>query len=250
MRVLNLCYHAVSRDWPAPLSVHPDKLEAQIEGLLDRGYRATTFTQAVLAPPSPRTLAVTFDDAFSSVAEMAAPILERLGVPATLFVPTDFPERGSVSWPGIDHWADGPHDHELRCLDWSEIADLQSIGWEIGAHTVGHPRLPLLDDDRLVEELTESRERCEERLGTRCMSVAYPYGAVDARVAEAARDAGYLAGAALSRPWQGSSDPLRAPRLGVYRRDDGRRLAVKMATTVMRVPRARPLPASRTAATR
>ena len=51
-------------------------------------------------------LAVTFDDAYRSVGELAVPVLAELGVPATVFAPTAFvgdPEpRG---WEGTDEWA-------------------------------------------------------------------------------------------------------------------------------------------------
>src|SRR5205085_9051635 len=83
--VLVLCYHAVSPTWGASLSVTPDEFESQLRTLLRRGWRGATFRDAVLRPPWPRTLAVTFDDAFLSVLELAHPILARLGLPATVF---------------------------------------------------------------------------------------------------------------------------------------------------------------------
>src|SRR3954469_21309762 len=102
-RTLVLCYHAVSERWSAPLSVTPDRLRAQLRLLLRAGYTGATFSDALLAPPAARTLAVTFDDAFASVIELAFPILDRLGLPATVFVATDFArERRPLSWPGID----------------------------------------------------------------------------------------------------------------------------------------------------
>ena len=51
-------------------------------------YSATAQTCAVYAPPSPKAFAVTFDDAYRSVIELGFPILSRLGVPGTVFVPT------------------------------------------------------------------------------------------------------------------------------------------------------------------
>ena len=56
-------------------------------------------------------MAITFDDGYRSVLELALPILEELGVPATLFVPTDYigSER-PMSWPGIERWTGGQHE--------------------------------------------------------------------------------------------------------------------------------------------
>src|SRR5215210_3808504 len=98
--VLILCYHAVSRTWPADLSVTPEQLERQLGRLVARGYRGATFTEALARPVRGKVLAVTFDDAYRSVLERAFPILSDLRLPATVFVPTDFAgtER-PMSWP-------------------------------------------------------------------------------------------------------------------------------------------------------
>src|SRR5215212_4687937 len=88
--VLVLCYHAVSEHWPADLAVFPDRLDVQLRYLVARGYRGATFTTAVVDRPYRRTLAVTFDDAYASVLELGFPILERLGLPGTVYVPTSF----------------------------------------------------------------------------------------------------------------------------------------------------------------
>jgi len=233
--VLVLCYHAVSEDWRAVLSVRPDALERQLESLVRRGYRGATFSQAVTGPTAERTLAVTFDDAFRSVGELAQPILSRLGLPGTVFVPTRFPDSGRpLGWPGMEDWADAPPAGELEALSWSELRELAEGGWEIGSHTRSHPRLTTLQDGELDEELAGSRRECEQRLGRACASIAYPFGDVDARVVQAARAAGYVTGAALP-PRAHRVRPLEWPRVGVYPVDDPRRFAVKTSPTVRRV---------------
>src|SRR4051794_10014240 len=106
--VLVLCYHAVSPDWPAHLSVTPEHFEEQLELLVRRGYRGATFLEAITAPPARRTVAITFDDAYRSVLELALPIMRRLGLPGSIYVPTDWPGRpGPMRWEGIDHWVGG-----------------------------------------------------------------------------------------------------------------------------------------------
>nr|MDP8943903.1 polysaccharide deacetylase family protein [Actinomycetota bacterium] len=171
--VLVLCYHAVSDRWPAALAVTPQALEAQLEQLLRRGYRGATFHDALHAPPARKTVAVTFDDAYRSVGELAFPILNRLGLPATVFVPTDFPDTGRpMAWPGIDDWLGGPHEQELAALSWADLEWLAGAGWEIGSHTCSHPRLTQLDRPALDRELRASRAACEARLGRPCQTVA------------------------------------------------------------------------------
>jgi peptidoglycan/xylan/chitin deacetylase (PgdA/CDA1 family) len=235
--VIVLCYHAVSPRWDADLSVTPDVLDRQLGYLLARGWRATTFTDAVRGRMPGRSLAVTFDDAFASVARLALPILARHGIPATVFAPTGFMDGGAqLAWSGTDHWRASPFADELAAMDWDGLRALADAGWEIGSHTCTHPRLTSLDDVALAGELTESRERCARELGRPCRSIAYPYGDVDARVAAAAAAAGYEAGAKLAADLR-DEGPLRFPRIGIYHPDAWARFRLKVAGPVRRLRR-------------
>lgn len=232
---LVLCYHAAGPRWPAPMSIHPDRFERQLRSLLDRGYRGERFTDAVQGGPhAGRVVAVTFDDAYRSIFDYARPVLDRLRIPATVFVPTAFADRGRpMSWPGISHWAAGPHADELKPMSWAELRELAAGGWEIGSHTRTHPRLPELDDRHLRGELEGSRADCEERVGARCTSIAYPYGDANRRVAAAAKAAGYAAGGVMSRRLT-LHDPWLWPRVGIYRDDDDLRFALKTSPSIRR----------------
>ena len=215
--VLVLCYHGVSERWQADISIPPDRFEEQLQLLVSRGYRGATFYEAVTAPPSRRTLAVTFDDAFQSVLDLAFPIMERWELPGTVFVPTrmiggDEP----MSWQGLDRWIGTAHEDELRGMSWEDVGALADAGWEIGSHTQSHPYLTKIGDDALDRELRDSRTDCEERLGRPCRSIAYPYGYVDDRVTEAVGRAGYLAAASVDPPIPYRPQPLKWPRLGVW----------------------------------
>jgi peptidoglycan/xylan/chitin deacetylase (PgdA/CDA1 family) len=235
--VLVLCYHAVSARWRSALSISPERLERQLTHVLSCGYEPTTFTRAVLDPPAPRTVAVTFDDAFRSVRDVAAPVLARLGVPATVFVPTALiGGRTAMVWAGLERWASGPDAHELVGLEWEHLAELADTGWEIGSHTRTHARLPALADVALAAELAGSRADCAARTGRPCDALAYPYGAVDARVVAAAAVAGYRAAASPAGPWLGSA-PLAFPRIGLYERDERARLRAKVSPVVRRLQR-------------
>jgi peptidoglycan/xylan/chitin deacetylase (PgdA/CDA1 family) len=230
-----LCYHAVSDSWPAHLSVTPAQLRQQLELLVQRGYHGETFHEAVVSEPSRPTLVVTFDDAFLSVLQHAYPILAALGLPATVFVVTDFADGSRpLQWPGVDDWRGGAHEAELKSLSWGQLAQLADAGWEIGSHTRTHPRLTRLSDDALAGELSESREACEQALGRPCRSFAYPYGDFDTRVTAATAAAGYEAAAtlptALTRP-----SALAWPRIGVYHKDSLRRFRLKVSPTIRRL---------------
>ena len=232
--VLVLCYHAVSPSWPAALSIPPEALERQLSQLARRGYRGVTVAEALTAPPAERTVAISFDDAYRSVLELARPVLDRLGMRASVYVATDWPGRDApMSWPGIEQWLGGPHQSELRCMTWAELGGLADHGWEVGSHTCSHPRLPELDDRALDAELQASRAECETRMGRACHSIAYPYGAVDERVVEAAGRAGYRFGVTLPHRLH-APRPLHWPRVGIYNVDAqaGWRFRLKVSPVV------------------
>jgi peptidoglycan/xylan/chitin deacetylase (PgdA/CDA1 family) len=238
--ILVLCYHAISERWPAAVAVTPVALERQLRGFLEAGFRGVTFSEAVHGSGGGKRLAVTFDDSYRSMFEHAYPVLSRLGVPGTAFIPTEHGGDGSPrSWGSITRWLGGDWERELAGASWEQLKQLAAAGWEIGSHSRTHVRLPELDDPALAEELEGSRADCEERVGIPCNSIAYPYGDHDGRVVEAARAAGYTAGATVSGLLDAAgvqADPLRCPRLGITRSDGTLRLLTK--TRLYRHPRA------------
>ncbi len=208
----------------------------QIGTLAERGYRGATFTEIARQGGDARTVAVTFDDGYRSVHDLALPILQEHGFPATVFVPTQLVRGGGpLLWPGIDHWDKEPTRDELEAMTAAQLQLLIAKGWEIGSHTLTHPKLPELDDEEVRRQLVESKVQCAELTGVPCTSLAFPYGAVDHRVMAAAEEADYEAAALLSsvlvRPSAFALD-----RVGVYRADTMRSFRAKTSPLLRRLP--------------
>jgi peptidoglycan/xylan/chitin deacetylase (PgdA/CDA1 family) len=228
--LLILCYHGISEAWPARTSVKPGDFERQLSEFVRRGYRGATFSEALTAPPSDRTLVVTFDDAHRSVLELAVPAMARLGIPGTVYAPTEYAGSGMpMAWDGYDVWLGTEHESELTCMSWDELGGLAAEGWEVGSHTRSHPRLSQLGDAEIAAELTDSRRECEERMGMPCHSLAYPYSDYDDRVVRAAGEAGYRFAATVPRTPR-SPLPLQWPRVGVYHGESVRRVRLRAKT--------------------
>jgi peptidoglycan/xylan/chitin deacetylase (PgdA/CDA1 family) len=218
---LVLCYHAVSETWPSPGAISPSRLGAQLRFLLRLGYSPMTLSEAIREGAPRRAMVVTFDDAYRSILERGLPILEALGVPATVFVPTDAAGgAGPMTWSELGTWVGTEHEHELRCMSWDELRHLSGRGWEIGSHTCSHPRLAELAAEAAGTELSRSRQICEEELQISCISLAYPFGSYDSRVMELVAAAGYRTAVTLNdRMIESLRDrgPLDIPREGIYR---------------------------------
>jgi peptidoglycan/xylan/chitin deacetylase (PgdA/CDA1 family) len=66
-----------------------------------------------------------------------------------------------------------------------------AAGWEIGAHTLTHPRLASLPAAAVAHELAASKAELERRLGAEVISFAYPYGDLNAETKRLAAEAGF-----------------------------------------------------------
>lgn len=223
--LLVLCYHGISESWPAETTVTPGDFEAQLTAFVRRGYRGATLSDALgRSPAGELTLAVTFDDAHRSVLELAAPIMAGLGIPGTVYVPTEFANTGRpMAWGGYDHWLGTEHEGELLCMGWEELGGLAAEGWEVGSHTRTHPRLSRIGDAEVALELSESKRECEERIGVPCTSLAYPYSDYDARSVLAAGEAGYRFAVTVPKRPTGPL-PLEWPRIVVGHGETARRV--------------------------
>lgn len=101
-----LTYHRVDKPgegrYPR-LMVAPDAFAAQME-FVARRFRVLSTPELLSAarsgaPLPPRALLITFDDAYADFAANAWPVLRRLGLPVTLFVPTAFPgDTSRIFW--------------------------------------------------------------------------------------------------------------------------------------------------------
>lgn len=116
------------------------------------------------------TLSVTFDDGYADNFTVAAPILQRLGIPATFFVTTSFIGTSIVA----------PWDEALKVppkwMSWEQVRELASRGFEIGSHTDTHVNLSTAAPSLIRADLMASKQKLERELGVLARSFAYPFG--------------------------------------------------------------------------
>ena len=77
--------------------LHADRFERQMR-YLARHYSVVPLERSHDAVTSVRRVAVTFDDGYASIYRYAYPVLKALGLPATVFVSTDFVARRTMMW--------------------------------------------------------------------------------------------------------------------------------------------------------
>lgn len=115
-------------------------------------------------------LAITFDDGYADNAELAAPVLGRLGLSATFFVTTRF--VGSNKQAAWDEAA----GVRSRWMSSEQVIALDQEGHDIGAHTRNHCDLGAVTHAEAIAEIAGSAEDIKSWTGVRPSHFAVPYG--------------------------------------------------------------------------
>jgi peptidoglycan/xylan/chitin deacetylase (PgdA/CDA1 family) len=146
-RPMILMYHRVSTTWHDPwtLNVSPENFAEQLEVIVRTRHVMSLreFFQRFRSNTLPRgAVAITFDDGYADNLHVAAPILKRFDVPATLFITTGYLDRPEFWWDELgrllllssslpfefDVTIDGQPSHFRR--PWVESSMLRG-GWRV-----------------------------------------------------------------------------------------------------------------------
>ena len=161
--------------------------------------------------------AITFDDGFRVLMQEALEAMEKRGIKATFFVPTDFiacagePAR-AAQFSRRAHYYERP----IAPMTVDDLRRLRDCGHEIGSHGVSHLGMNATSRALAASELTESRAQLAAWLGAVPTGFAYPYGHFDSPIGEPAQwtvEAGYNYAVTLRRgPVLAGSDLMRLSR--------------------------------------
>lgn len=203
-----LQYHHVSDTTPAATSVTPDRFREHMDYLAEHDFEVVSLEALVEARRDgkslpDRTIAITFDDAYSSVYTEAFPLLKKRDWPFTVFVntvPLDQNKSGFASW--------------------AQLKEMANNGAIIANHTTHHNHLQRRRDgegekawrQRIEREVVEAEARIEEETGQSHKIVAYPYGEYNNEVKTLLKSLGFVAFGQQSGPVGEHSDLQALPR--------------------------------------
>jgi peptidoglycan/xylan/chitin deacetylase (PgdA/CDA1 family) len=186
-RVNSFIYHRFNESRYPSTNISAEIFQAQLRYLTDQRLRVLTHGEIArrlsAGEPLPeQAVALSVDDAFSSFAEVAMPILRQAGLPVTLFVNTD-----AVGTPGY--------------LDWKQLQALHEEGVEIGNHSATHDYLVELKTgesfaqwrERVRNDILKAQEAFEQHLGIQPTIFAYPFGEYIPELVAIVEELGFLA---------------------------------------------------------
>lgn len=174
----------------APYAIAPEEFESHLLWLKAHGYTSVSCDAVLDNQPLPaKPVSITFDDGTADFYDVGAPLLEKHGFTATMFLVAGR-VGGEVDWD--------PAVPRRPLLTWAQIKELKGRGFTFGSHTYTHPRLSRLGLEPIERELVLSRNQLADHLGEFPRGLAYPYGDYDQRVIVLARELGYKGALAVT----------------------------------------------------
>lgn len=171
-----LCYHSVGNSgWR--FATPDNNFEDQMI-FLKKNYNVVGLSELLKSKSG--GVAITFDDGYKDVFVNAYPIMKKLGIKGTIFVLGDDKNANRNEL-----------ENNLEFMTKSDILTLKQSGWEVGSHTNTHANLYVLNNKELVDEISNSKKKIEERLKTKVNYFAYPKGKYNNEIIDVVEKSGY-----------------------------------------------------------
>lgn len=195
-----LMYHRVVErvETPDPynLCISRAEFESQMRYLAHQGYQAVALEDAARSlaaggMPGRRQVVITFDDGYEEVYTNAFPVLEELGLKASVML------VGSCLG-GVNTWDNGKA-RKTSLLNVSRAREMLKHGISMGSHGMTHCRLTEVSPGQAMKEIADSRALLEDILGCEVTTFSFPYGNSSPAIRDMVRTAGYVAACGIEQ---------------------------------------------------
>lgn len=196
-----LMYHHVA-DEPGWLYVKKETFSQQMGYLATKGYAPVTLPEIVenlqTGKPLPqKPVALTFDDGYRDFYENTYPILRVFNFKATAFVITQ-------------------HVEGANYVSWDQLREMVGSGLiTVGNHTLSHPSLSILTEERLKDEIISAKNIIEGNLGISVNIFAYPYGGANGEAEKILKENGFVAAVTSHSGLSCAKLPYELPRIRI-----------------------------------
>jgi len=191
-----LMYHQIEQvsrsSDPLGLCVSKNSFEMQMRYLAERGFKSISIEEFLNSKNRDRrhqgnAFILTFDDGYLDNYSNAFPVLVRYGFRATIFLVSDYVGK-TVSW--------GTRKG-VQLMSWDHAKEMSDYGISFQSHTCSHADLTTLDENRILHELRDSKDKIENVLNQPVCHLAYPFGRYNRKVIELVRATKYVSAYAV-----------------------------------------------------
>lgn len=182
-------YHRFGEDTYPSTNIRIDQFEEQLLFIEENDFKVVPLETIVdalnngTALPD-KTIAITIDDAYQSVYDVAYPRLQSRGFPFTVFICPGDVDRGLKAYMG-----------------WPQIREMHENGVTFANHSLNHDYLVRKKDgesslawaQRIKWDLGEAQKRLIEELGEAPSIFAYPYGEYNLELMAIVKELGFTA---------------------------------------------------------
>ncbi|HHT02191.1 MAG TPA: polysaccharide deacetylase family protein [Firmicutes bacterium] len=203
-----------------PMVVTCEQFTKQMHYLRDNGYQTIDLAQlqgylqgSAQLPAKP--VMITFDDGYQSFYQYAFPVLEELDMKAVVFVigalAPDRDGEKTAAWCIHLSW---PQMQELAA---SGRVEFGNHSYDLHRQVEGQPVMLECSAAAIKEDLSRLQSACHAAGLPEPRAFAYPFGAHDAVIRQAAAEAGLCLGFTTEIGWvKPNADPMALARLPVF----------------------------------
>jgi peptidoglycan/xylan/chitin deacetylase (PgdA/CDA1 family) len=167
------------------LYVSPDRFQKLLGGLMRKNFQTISISEAIQAETKiGKRFVISFDDGYQATLSCGAQSMRERGFTAIQFLVADrLGQRNK--------WDSTLDTTMERLMDRTEVREWLSLGFEIGAHTLTHPRLPAIPRPEAKNEIAGSKKKLEDLFGVPVKHFAYPYGDYNDAIVDLVQEAGF-----------------------------------------------------------
>ncbi len=199
-----LSYRCITAGAGNELTVTSAEFERQLEFLRSRNFTVLNFRDVheilSLKQPLPAKPVILTFDSYAENAVVAAPLLKRYGWQGCFFLQTDQVSSAEGIPMSLEH-----------------ARVLAGDGFEIGSASHTRPKMNLIDDEQLLNEIAGSKSIIENATGVPVISFAYPNGYVNEKIKALVRSSGYRFAVSIDDGRRNfRSEPLKIRRIQIF----------------------------------
>ncbi len=174
-------YHRFGENEYPSTNIRIQQFKSHVQEMTSDKYNVMSLEKIITnlqagKPLPDRSVAITIDDAYSSVYEIAWPMLKSAGLPFTIFMSADPVDQGKGGYMSWD---------QLREMSQSPLVD-------IAGHSLRHAHLAEINIQTAQHDIQSDFQRIKDEIGKAPALFSYPYGEASTELMNIVKETGYI----------------------------------------------------------